>query len=206
MARTLTFVSGRSKLECELLKVDRGKLYGIVQTETFDTFGERCELATLARDGRTLIPYGGTAAGYLNPDGLWIEAAERRPTDIEGKPLEPVPSSFDAPIKLAKETTPEDLLDHPIRLAYQLAPTGAVPAALSKKLAAGAIYGFDFSYRGGPIADPAFLIADEDGDLWMLVGAPSDIDYVTLEEAAVCCAVADEDSEDDADEFDFDML
>ena len=205
MARTLTFAAGRSKFEAGLIKIDRSKLYGSVDIETIDADGDPCDLATLARDGRTLIPYGGTAAGYLNKDGKWVETGERVPVDVDGKKLAEVPSSFDAPIALKETAEVEALLDTPIRLAYRL-QTDAAPAALSKKLAAGAIYSFGFSYRGGPAADPAFLLADEDGDLWMLVGAPSDIDFVTYEQAAICASCEEEDSEDDEDEFDFDML
>ncbi len=205
MPRSLTFALGKAQFEAELNKVDRSKLYGRVETQTFDAFGERCDLATLARDGRTLIPYGGTANGYLNKDGKWVETGERKPVDVEGNELSEVPSSFDAPIKLSKKASVEDLLDHPIRLAYLLG-VEELPAKVKTSLAKGEIYRFEFSYRGGPIPDPAFLIADEDGDLWMLVGSHSDIEFVGYEQAAVCAAVVEEDSETDAEEFDFDML
>lgn len=206
MPRSLTFQVGRSSFDAELIKVDRSKLYGRVQTETFDAHGAKCDLATLARDGRTLIPYGGTASGYLNKDGKWVETNERKPVDVEGNELIEVPSSFDAPIKLKETASVEDLLDHPIRLAYLLGAEG-VPATVKKKLDGGTIYRFDFSYRGGPIADPAFLLTDDDGDLWMLIGSHSDIEFVGFEQAAVCAAVVEKDSEEDSEEeFDFDML
>ena len=69
----------------------------------------------------------------------------------------------------------------------------------------GDIYQFDFLYREGVSADPAFLIATEDAQVWMLVGRPSSIDFVGLDQAAVSFGA--EDSEDEeADEFDFEML
>jgi hypothetical protein len=205
MARTLTFTAGRSKFSAELIKVDRSKLYGSVSIETLDSDGERCDLATLARDGRTLIPYGGTAAGYLNTDGKWVDSNQRQPVDVDGEPLSEVPSSFDAPIQLKQTAAVEDLLDTPIRLAYRLG--GAeLPAAMAKKLGSGTIYQFGFSYRGGPTADPAFVLTDEDGDLWMLVGEPADVDFISYQKAALCAACDEQDSEDDNDEFDFDML
>ncbi len=205
MPRSLAFKLGKANFEAELRKVDRTKLYGRVDTETFDVKGKECNLATLARDGRTLIPFGGTAAGYLNKDGMWVESGERKPVDVEGNELEEVPSSFDAPITLKKKATLEDLLDHPIRLAYLLGAE-EVPAAVKKSLDAGDVYRFDFSYRGGAISDPAFLLSDEDGDLWMLVGSHSDVEFIGFEQAAVCATVAQDDSEDDEDEFSFDML
>lgn len=205
MARTLSFAVGRSKFTAELIKVDRSKLYGSVTTETLDPEGERCQLATLARDGRTLIPYGGTAAGYLNTDGKWVNSNERQPVDVDGEPLSEVESSFNAPIRLKKTASVEDLLDIPVRLAYRLGGAELSPS-VSKKFSAGTIYSFDFSYRGGPNPDPAFVLTDEDGDLWMLVGEPSDVDFLTYEKAALCASCDEQDSEDDNDEFDFDML
>jgi hypothetical protein len=205
MARSLSFKLGRSTFEAEIRKIDRSKLYGRVQTQTFDANGAKCDLATLARDGHTLIPYGGTAAGYLNKDGLWVETGERKPVDVEGNELTEVPSSFDAPISLKKKASAEDLLDHPIRLAYLLV-ADEFPAPVRTSLDGGDIYAFDFSYRGGAIADPAFLLSDEDGDVWMLIGSHSDVEFVTFAQAAICAPVAEKDSEDDADAFDFDML
>ena len=205
MPRSLSFKLGKSSLEADIRKVDRSKLYGRVQTETYDAKGAQCELATLARDGHTLIPYGGTAAGYLNKDGLWVETGQRKPVDVEGNELAEVPSSFAAPIVLKTKASAEDLLDHPIRLAYLLV-SEAFPAPVRKSLDGGDIYAFDFSYRGGAIADPAFLLADEDGDVWMLIGSHSDVEFVSFAQAAVCAPVAQKDSEDDADEFSFDML
>jgi hypothetical protein len=205
MARTLTFAAGKAHFSGELIKVDRSKLYGSVSVETLDPEGRRCDLTTLARDGRTLIPYGGTAAGYLNRDGRWVEGNERRAVDVDGEPLDEVASSFAAPITLRETATVEELLDTPVRLAYRLGDT-TLPPSVAKKLGAGTIYSFGFSYRGGHAADPAFMLADEDNDLWLLVGEPSDVDFLTYEQAALCASCDEEDSEDDNDEFDFDML
>lgn len=205
MPRTLTFTYQSTSFEAGLSKVERSKLYGSVDVVTRDAEGEICKLVSLARDGHTLIPYGGTAAAYLNTEGRWIQQSDRVPVDLEGGELAENPSSFDAPIKLEKTVPEETLLDYPIRMAYLIDPQ-QLPKALAGKLADGEVYHFEFSWRGGPFTDPAFLLTDEDGDLWMLVGSHSEIGFVGLEQAAVSVAVAEEDSEDDADEFDFDML
>ena len=72
MPRALKFKYGDSEFECELNKIDRRKLYGSVDVETRDIDGNRCGLATLANDGKTLIPYGGTALGYISSDGCLL--------------------------------------------------------------------------------------------------------------------------------------
>ena len=209
MARKLEFYFGGEAFTLAITKVDRSKLYGRVETETFDANDKECTLATLARDGRTIIPYGGTASGYVNTEGLWVTRDELIPIDRDGKEIAEVPSSFSKPTILETEVDIDTFLDHPIRLAYQLDAQTEMSKDLMDKLAVGAIYQFPFSYRGGIYSDPAFLMQGEDGVLWMLIGQKSDIEFVGFEQAAICAARAEELGEDDSgetDAFDFDML
>ena len=57
MPRKLEFIFGNEAFTVAINKVDRSKVYGRVETETFDANMKPCTLATLARDGRTIIPY-----------------------------------------------------------------------------------------------------------------------------------------------------
>lgn len=209
MARKLEFVFGGETFALAINKVDRSKLYGRVETETYDAKDKDCTLATLARDGRTIIPNGGTASGYINTEGLWVTRDELIPIDRDGKEIAEVPSSFSKPTVLEQEVDIETFLDHPIRLAYQLDAETEINPELKKKLAGGAIYQFPFSYRGGIYFDPAFLMQGDEDVLWMLIGHKSEIEFVGFEQAAICAARADELGEDDSgetDPFDFDML
>jgi len=122
MARTLTFAYKDSEFEAEIIKVDRSHLYGTVSIETADMDGDRCAVATLAIDGKTLIPKGGTALGYVNPDGEWVNRNELQPVDLGGEPLAEVDSSFDKPIQLDTECETEAFLDQSVRLVYRLKP------------------------------------------------------------------------------------
>ena len=209
MARKLDFEFGGAPFTVAIHKVDRSKLYGRVETETFDANDKECTLATLARDGRTIIPMGGTASGYINTEGLWVTRDELIPIDRDGKEISEVASSFSAPTVLTQEVDIDTFLDHPIRLAYRLDAETEISAALLGKLKTGAIYQFPFSYRGGIYFDPAFLMQGEGETLWMLIGQKSDIEFVGFEQAAICAARAEELGEDDSgetDAFDFDML
>ena len=106
MPRSLNFKYRTSTFECELQKIDRGKIYGTVNIQTVDHEGSEVELFSLARDGRTVIGLGGTGAGYINKDGYWVESGERIPVDQEGDPTELVNSSARAvATKTAKEKT-----------------------------------------------------------------------------------------------------
>ena len=204
MPRALKFKYGDSEFECELNKIDRRKLYGSVDVETRDIDGNRCGLATLANDGKTLIPYGGTALGYISSDGEWVERTDLKPVDLSGNELPLLSSSFDVTIELKKTATLEEFLNYSSRLVYLMGTDDDFAPELVEQLAAGVIFQFEFLYREGISADPAFLLGTPDGLIWMMVGKPSAIEYVGLDQAAVCF-VGNEDDEE-VEEFDFEML
>jgi len=204
MPRALKFKYGDSEFECELNKIDRRKLYGSVDVETRDIDGNRCGLATLANDGKTLIPYGGTALGYISSDGEWVERTDLKPVDLSGNELPLLSSSFDVIIELKKTATLEEFLNYSSRLVYLMGTDDDFAPELVEQLAAGVIFQFEFLYREGISADPAFLLGTPDGLIWMMVGKPSAIEYVGLDQAAVCF-VGNEDDEE-VEEFDFEML
>lgn len=213
MPRNLELSFGDHTFAREIAKVDRTKLYGSVEVETRDVDGNVCKLSTLANDGRTLIPYGGTAFGYVNPTGEWVDRGDLNPVDIDGKALELHPSSFDGPTDVTEEVPVEVFLDHSVRLCYRLEETEgetAIPPAMMTRLEAGAIYRIPFSYRGGVEPDTGFLLLGERGSLWLLIASRNAIEFIGLEEAALCGRdVIDEDEpeeEDEGDGLSFDML
>ena len=208
MPRKLHFNFNENEFTTIIEKVDRSKVYGHVTTKVYDANDQLCELATIARDGRTIIPFGGTASGYINSEGLWVDRDELVPIDRDGQQLQAIESSFNTPINLEHEVEIEEFLDHPIRLTYLL-DTTELPETLSSTLKNGSIYKFDFSYRGGIYYDPAFMLLDDDENLWMLIGHKSDIEYLGYAQAAICSARAEDENDDEDvehDAFDFDML
>ncbi len=206
MPRGLKFKYADTEFECKLNKIDRRKLYGSVDVETRDINGNRCDLATLANDGKTLIPYGGTALGYIGKDGEWVERAELVPVDLSGNELSMLPSSFSVVIELQQRVSIEQFLDASSRLVYLLDTDEEIDPALVKELSEGSIFRFDFLYRESVAADPAFFLGTEDGLIWMVVGEPSSLEYVGLDQAAVCSVSEDKDEDEAVDEFDFEML
>jgi len=205
MARALKFNYRDTELAAEMQKVDRSKLYGKVDVETLDDQGRPCTLATLASDGRTLIGKGGSALGVVSFDGKWLERGKLTPVDLQGEKIEPVPSSFSAPIALEETATIEEYLSHLVRSAYQL-DLGEAGAPLLEALKEGTIFTFKYSYRGGLEYDQAFLLCNPDGVPFMLVGTPADIKFVGLAEET---GLSDEDEEEaggDDDDLDFSMM
>ena len=59
--------------------------------------------------------------------------------------------------------------------------------------------------RGGATSDPAFLLKGSDGTLWMMVGNDNDLNFVGLPQAAGL-ASADEPTDADSDDLDFEMM
>lgn len=210
MPRSLEFTFKGKTFSREIEKLDRTKLYGSVVIETLNADGEVCKLSTLASDGRTLIPAGGTAFGYMNPNGEWVDRSDLVPVDAKGKPLLEMESSFKAPTEIAEEVSIEAFLDHAIRLCYRLAGDDPVPKPLLVALSKGKIFKVPFSYRGGVDPDVAFILQGERGSIWMLIGEETSVEFIGLEEAALCGAdraqIDDDEEEDEGDGLDFGML
>lgn len=207
MAKELVFLLDGEEIALGMEKVDRSKLYGYKEQLVLDENDEPCELVTLAGDGRTVIGTGGIAMAYLSADGEWCTKADLTPIDLDGNEIQPVPSSFSAPLVLEQTVTVETYLDHDIRSVYRMEAAGDA-AALRRILDAGTIFTFPFSYRGGLEADAAFLLAGSDGNLFMTIGRAATTAYVGLQERsglAVTAETADLD-EDDEDELDFGVL
>jgi hypothetical protein len=207
MARTLTFTFGKKSFDCTINKVDRTKLYGSRTIETLDMDGNKCLLATLLDDGKTLVPSGGTASGYLNPEGEWVSRKKITAVDLDGNKLAIVPSSFDAGMPLKEKVTADEFLDHSIRLTYALQSDNMDKAFLNA-VKGGAIFKTYFSYRGGIDPDPAFVMQGEDETIWLLIGKENRVEYSKLEQAAVILVTDqdDEGAETSGDELDFGML
>src|SRR5262245_52051968 len=147
-----------------------------------DADGRRCELATLAADGKTLIGKGGKAMGFLSPEGRWLDRASLRAVDPDGAPLEPVPSSFGTTIALDRKATVDEYLSHIIKAVYMLDGDGPGMDELAGELRAGTIYTFPYSFRGGLVADVGFLLAGADDALFLAVGQPTHLHFLGLDQ------------------------
>lgn len=204
MAKSLVFQLGEDQFSFAMHKVDRSKLYGSKEIEAFDESDQKCELATLAGDGCTLIGRGGTGLGWLDADGSWCDKSQLTPIDKDGQQIEPVPSSFHASIQLFETATVEEYLEHNIRLVYSLDALSE-SAVLMSELNRGTIFRFPYSYRGGLEADAAFLLTNDGGEVMMLIGTPTQVEFMGMS----TLSVTDDESEYPAAEatlMDFDMI
>lgn len=213
MAKPLVFQFGDKEYPLHLSKIDRSKLYGSKELEAMDDNEQLCELATLAEDGRTMIGKGGTGLGWLDADGKWCNKSELKPFNVDGDEIQPVKSSFNAPIQLFETASPEEYLQHNIRLVYSLefqgpseSPDSAAELTeLLEALGNDTIFKFPYSYRGGLEADTAFMLLSEEGELILAVGNPTDIYFVGIQ-ATAATESEDEAAETGAELMDFDMI
>ena len=203
--RSIEFEFAGSPVTFNMIKVDRNKLYGYKIVEVLDENDEECELTTLADDGKTLIGKGGTGIGYLDADGNWSDKSQLKPVDLEGKPIEPVLSSFSAPIQLAEEISIEDYLDHNIRLIYQLEIDEATHPLIDK-LKSGSIFLFDYSFRGGLEADAGIMLINDDEEIFFLVGDKTNVSFKGLQQSAPVATDEGETTDDEAGLMDFGMI
>ena len=153
--------------------------------------------------GRTIVGRGGTGIGYVSADGQWCDKTALKPVDVEGQEIEPVASSYSAPIKLFETATCDEYLSHNIRLVYQL-QTDDDTSDLMRELQRGTIFTFPYSYRGGLEADAAFLLLGDDGNMFLAVGNPTKVEFIGLQQTA---AIVEEDGDtEETDLMDFDMI
>ena len=205
MPRALVFRHRDAELSFQIEKLDRTKLYGSVDVEAIDDKGRKCELATLASDGRTLLGKGGTAAAFLSETGSWLERAALKPVDAFGDPIAPVPSSFAAPVELAGDTDIDDYLSHNVKSVYFLS-TEADVAPLAAELKEGKIFKFPYSFRGGLVSDVGFLLANPEGQIFLAVGQPTRIHAIGLDVQPVYEDEETVAAEGETDELDFGMM
>lgn len=205
MARALSFRHGTNELAFGLQKIDRKKLYGHVETQALDGAGRPCELSILASDGRTLVARGGSALLMLDADGQYAPRDELRPVRDTGEPVRRVPSSFDAPIALHTRASIDEFLGHNIKSAYALTPPMGA-AELLDELRQGFIYSFPFSYRGGLDPDVGFLLANPDGAPFLLLGKPTQFQFVSLAQIVEAEEDSVPEADDDSDDMDFSMM
>jgi hypothetical protein len=203
VAKPLVFQFRDRDISFSLNKVDRSKLYGYRELEVLAEDGERCELATLADDGCTVVGRGGTGLGQVSADGQWCERASLKPFDPEGREMKPVPSSFNAPIRLSETASVGEYLNHNIRLVYHVT-SESIDDGLMAELRKGTVFSFPYSYRGGVAADAGFLLLGEEDKIFLAVGNPTKLEFIGLQQLAAVDDV--EEDEEESDSMDFGMI
>ncbi len=203
MAKPLVLRFGERDFPFQLDRVERSDLYGYVEIETFDDKGQRCVTAKLLSDGKTIVGSGGTALGFMSPDGLWLEKKQLTAVDADNKPITPVPSSFSAPVPVERIMTIDEYLTHNIKSAYTVTCLDDMSPIMAE-LKKGTIYSFPYSFRGGLEANAGFLLLAADGTPFLMVGEPTKLEFLGFDQASGVEEDANE--TEDEDSLDFGMM
>jgi hypothetical protein len=127
------------------------------------------------------------------------------PVDPGGQKLQPIPSSFAAPVPLMETATADDYLDCAVRAIYQLETTDDVEPLLAE-LRGGAIYRFAYSYRGGLEPDQGFLLSNFEGKIFCAIGKPAKVEYLSLQQTAAVVEEEELADDEEVDAMDFSMM
>lgn len=177
-------------------KVDREKLYGRKERVIVDENDQPCSWAWLTADGVALIPPGGTAYNYVNPNFENVERKQLKAVGPTGEFLTPVPSTLGVPQPLSEPVPPQRVLDFSILSVYELVPE-ALGETLRQALKDGKIYECPFNYREDYHGQTMLLLQNDQG-IFALIGEPTGFDFICPEEVTTETA-ADEDTGDDLD-------
>lgn len=198
MAKELTFNLGGNAFAAAPVKLERKKLYGWSTLVATDRDGRVCTTAYISPEDSLMIPSGATKLATVDENGTIVKKSDLVAFDVEGKALETVPSSFEAPIDLAQTATEEEFLDHEWASVYQV-QNEELAAAIGDK-----IYVFPFSYSGGTTQNDGFLLNSPSG-LFLFAGTKVEFAPVSLAEEAYIDE-CDEEEVEDIDELDFSMI
>ena len=197
MPKTLEVTGRGARSTFAAVRLSRDRLYGSRRRVPVDARGRPCATAALTRDGRHVLPAGGTATLYLDNDGEVVERQDLRAAGADGAQSASCATFLNGPGCAVDTAGPIDLLDHAVTHVYALDPVSVAPA-LDASLAAGAVYRVR---TAGARAEPAAFLLKNEAGFFLLVGEQIGFDFVAAPE--VDRSLPDE---GDLDELDFDMM
>lgn len=204
MARQIVVCRNGESSAFGFSKVDRAKLYGRRRRMPLDPSGERCQAASLTEDGSLVLLPGMTGQGYFTSEQLWVPTKELVGIDAQGEVVEKVPSTLGVAQELRSDVSASELLSLSVQSVYAL-EADEVEGALLEELKAGKVFGFAFNYRADYEAAEAYLIANDAGEVFALVGNRAEFAWRSDEARIEPSTIVDEEDDDD-DDLDFEMF
>jgi len=197
MARSIVLNFDGEVSEFGITRLRRDKLYGRKKKIVVDETGVQCTMASLTRDGSTLLPSGAVSYLYMNDHFEVCERSDLTAVDAEGEALEKVDSTLGSEQPLEGPVAPQRVLDHTAKAVYELDPQD-IGDKLVEALEDGGIFESRFNYRRGYDDNPLFLLKNDEG-FFAIIGEEAAFEYLRPEEEI-------EPEEDEEDPFDDDDL
>ncbi len=205
MARQIMVSWNGSTSTFDMAKVDRSKLYGRRRRVLLDPKGGTCQRAALTEDGSIMVKSGMTAQGYFDPDGHWVPNKELVGLDADGKKMKKIDSTLGKEVELQGPVDPSAVLDLRLQSVYGLDPDD-IDSDLEEQLMEGELFQFTFNYRADYQAETAFLMANDEGEIFALIGRLVEPQWRDPEEMIPTFDSAEDDDDDDGDDLDFEMF
>ncbi|MBU3617261.1 hypothetical protein [Polynucleobacter sp. JS-Polo-80-F4] len=180
-------------------KVDRSKIYGSKKRVALDPQGRFCTRAALSSDGAHLVLTGMSAQGYFRTNGVMVGRQEMVGLDLNGKVVEPIPSTLGVSQALEGPVSGSEILGLDVESLYYLDPLESGSDLLTK-LQAGEIYKFSINYTSGLELETAYLVSNDEG-CFAIVGKPALLNWI--ESATLFESV---EVSEDADDLDFESM
>ena len=196
MGRKVSFKIEGSLLECEIVKVDRTKLYGTSEKIVYDTNKEECVLSYLY-EGSIILPKGSVGQVLIDENGNSVSRSELIGFNLQGEKVKKVPSIFSIE-NICKKVEIDEFISSSIKSIYQLVINEDQIETWKKYFTNNEVYLFEFNYREDYEGDDAFLISNEDG-FFISVGKSNEFEFLELSNISVEDTDEDIEIEDDLD-------
>lgn len=196
MGRKVSFKIEGSLLECEIVKVDRTKLYGTSEKIVYDTNKEECVLSYLY-EGSIILPKGSVGQVLIDENGNSVSRSELIGFNLQGEKVKKVPSIFSIE-NICKKVEIDEFISSSIKSIYQLVINEDQIETWKKYFTNNEVYLFEFNYREDYEGDDAFLISNEDG-FFISVGKSNEFEFLELSNVSVEDTDEDIEIEDDLD-------
>jgi len=195
MRRVLEIKGGDSASVFTLRKLSRATLYGSKRRAAVDAQARECATAALTRDGRFILPKGGTTLVYLDERGDAVERGELAASGgvaaaIKGEDAEPF---------TCEPAAPSEILDCVATRVYRLEPV-SISQALDAAIRDTGVCRLVREEHDADDPERVFLARNDSG-YFLLVGERTGFDFLGPDGADL--SIADEDMDDD---FDFAMM
>lgn len=199
MAQIPSFSFNNTVFEAPLVKLNRDKVYGYVETKYTDSDGGVCNFITILDDGRTMIDQGGVSLKSIDESGDQIDKSTLVARYEDGSIAEQIPSVFDKVNELSTEKGLEDYLLMDVKSVYQLniSDVAGIKAALDQHK----VLYLKFNYRAGYDPDDAFWVMQNDS-VFIVTGIINEFTYAAL----ALPVVLEDDAEEASDDIDFNMF
>ena len=178
MARLIKFQIEKQSFDAGIIKVDREKVYGWIETVYSDLNNLTCTTATLIDDGQTLLTSGSVASKTVNSLNIEIDKSTliaKNGSDLSLATLKP--SAYDQPVNLIPSSI-DELLDLDVTATYELTfDDPSIKLSMLQAFTNIQTYRFEFNYRTDYEASDAFILQSEQ-NIFILTGTKNDFTYL----------------------------